>query len=77
MNKNMSQEDELPDSPPQLRRHNAILSLDDPESEEEPSSDEEDEDPIVFIITLAIIAAIQLKHSTPKPVRRAWPSARR
>jgi len=66
----MSQEDELPDSPPQFARQNAILSLDDPEIEEEPSSDEEDDDPVVFIITLAIIAAIQLKHSTPKPVIR-------
>ena len=69
----MSQEDGLPepDSPPELVRRNAIGSLDDPEIEE-PSSDEEDEDPFAFFILLAVLAAIQLKHTTPKPVMRPW-----
>lgn len=72
----MSQEDGLPepDSPPELARQNAIGSLDDPEIEEEPSSDEEDEDPFAFFILLAVLAAIQLKHTTPKPVMRPWSS---
>ena len=39
-----------------------------------PSSDEEDEDPVAFLILLAVLAAIQLKHTTPKPVMRPWSS---
>lgn len=66
----MPQEDELPNSPPPLVRQNAMVPFGATISEEEPSSDEEDEDPVAFIIILAIIAAIQLKHSTPKPVMR-------
>ena len=63
--------DEFPDIPPLIRR-TARLTADDHEIEDTPFSDEEDEDPVAFLILLAVLAAIQLKHSTPKPVMRPW-----
>lgn len=67
-------EDEFPDIPPPLTRQNARLTAEEHEIEDPPSSDEEDEDPVAFLILLAVLAAIQLKHTTPKPVMRPWSS---
>lgn len=64
-------EDQFP-PPPRLARQNARLDADEPEEEDPPSSDEEDEDPLPFVLLIAVLAARQVKNIIPKPATRSW-----
>lgn len=65
-------EDQLPPPPPPLIRENARLTVDEPEEEDPPSSDEEDEDPLPFVLLIAVLATIHVKNIIPKPATRPW-----
>ena len=74
----MSEEEDFPDLPPVLTRQNARRSISDEQNDQELFSDEEtEEEQALFLITIAIIAALQFRHSTPKPIMRPFPNRRR